>query len=116
MQIASLKDLEQKPLKDMKDNDRLPAIVFVDAHNPLFEMCQTFSHCVPHVVSIRNYDEKTGTVWISNQWGEDNDVTAKVGDLYTSMHYNLLPSSNPKYQSARNDLQKAGSVKKDFET
>jgi hypothetical protein len=37
-----------------------------------------------HVVSIRDYDPKTGLVTISNQWGSKNDIKVPIDKLYAA--------------------------------
>jgi hypothetical protein len=93
-EIQSEDQLRAK-LKELKDNHKLPAIVYVDTENePFFtdQGCATSGgKGGAHVVTITDYDEKTGAVCIDNQWnkaadhGRNNPVN--VHDLYIAMHW-----------------------------
>jgi hypothetical protein len=66
--VRSQEDL-RRTLKEMKAKHKLPAIIFVDGNSPSFGG-DPLNGPGWHVVSITDYDESTGKVHISNQWGE----------------------------------------------
>ncbi len=82
MLVGSEKQLGER-LQALQGEGRLPAVIFVHSGNKLF----TGSYGEGgsggwHVITVDNYDAKTGTVHISNQWGSANDRTVSVNDLY----------------------------------
>jgi hypothetical protein len=74
-----------KTLSELKARGNLPAIIQVDANDRLFggsgDPTKPNSW---HVVSIVGFDEKTGKVKLSNQWGKASDITVNIADLYQS--------------------------------
>ncbi len=79
-------------LTALKTEQKLPAIIVVDAAHPMYNQNSTKGgHW--HVVSVTDFDEKAGLVTISNQWGKANDKQVKLADLYnTTMQYHPLPA------------------------
>jgi len=82
--INSPEDL-RRTLADMKARHKLPAIIEVDANSAAFGGDPSRGPGW-HVVSITDYDEKTGKVHISNQWGKDSDRDMTSEDLYDSTY------------------------------
>jgi hypothetical protein len=80
--VRSDADLGEK-LQALKGEGGLPAVIFVHSGNKLF----TGSYGEGgsggwHVITVDAYDEKAGTVHISNQWGAANDRTVSLHTLY----------------------------------
>jgi hypothetical protein len=74
-----------RTLSELKKQGNLPAIIQVDANDTLFN--GSGDPTKPnswHVVSIVGFDEKTGKVKLSNQWGKASDITVNIADLYRS--------------------------------
>ncbi len=69
-------------LIEMKNQHRLPAVIAVNGATTPIGTAQPGTASGPHVVSVRDYDEKTGRVRISNQWGSKNDQWVDIKDLY----------------------------------
>jgi hypothetical protein len=92
--VHSEDELKAK-LKDLKDQHKLPAIIFVDTNNEPFYTDSGRGAAGGsggyHVVTVTDYDEKTGAVCVDNQWdkgadhGKNNPIN--VHDLYTSMQF-----------------------------
>ncbi len=66
-------------IKQAKDQGKLPLVLGVDANKPPFGNSPEFG---AHVVTITGYDEKTGRVRVSNQWGSQSDQWVDIKDLY----------------------------------
>lgn len=81
-QVNSKEDLD-RTLRDMKTNGKLPAVILLDANHPAFGGVGG-KDVGWHVVTVTGYDEKTGKVTISNQWGSKSDREISVDDLYKS--------------------------------
>jgi hypothetical protein len=81
--VSSKEDLG-KALTEMKKGGKLPAIIMVDANNKFFEGANAADKPGWHVISITGYDESTGTVNTSNEWGKRNDKDMSLDDLYRS--------------------------------
>ncbi len=80
--VGSAQELGQA-LSAMKASGKLPAIIMVDINDPLFNGAgDPRKEPNWHVISVVGYDEKTGKVKLSNQWGIANDITADLNDLY----------------------------------
>jgi hypothetical protein len=106
-------DKLRETLREMKLHHRLPAIIYVDAHSPLFERNHRFPPGSAHVVSIRDYDDATGRVRISNQWGSKDDIQANVGDLYDCCHLNYRKADDFTYEYDKFRVQTFGNVQPD---
>ena len=74
--VNSEAELKQQ-LKDAKDHNRLPMIVKVNTFSEPFNSdsfgAGAGGDAGSHVVTITDYDEKTGKVTVDNQWGKKND-------------------------------------------
>lgn len=90
--IKTKEELAAK-LKYLKENKQFPTILRV---NTVAEPFYTDSgqgsaggSGGPHVVTITDYDEKTGLVTVDNEWGKDadhgKDKPIHIHDLYTAM-------------------------------
>jgi len=103
VKVSSEQELKDK-LKEMKENGQLPAIVMVNTGNSPFwgENVSLKAGALPksgahgeHVVTITDYDPKTGIVSMDNQWGKGRDHTGgsgiSTGDLYIA----TLPPGSP---------------------
>jgi len=78
--FKSTEELTAK-LKEWKEQGRLPAIVSVHTGNPPFNSRDGGGH----VVNVTDYDEKTGTVKVDNQWGSESDhVGVSVETLFAA--------------------------------
>lgn len=66
-------------IKQAKDQGKLPLVLAVDANKPPFGNGTDYGS---HVVTITGYDEKTGRVRISNQWGSRSDQWVDIKTLY----------------------------------
>ena len=92
--VHSEDELKAK-LKELKDQHKLPVVIFVDTNNEPFYSDSGRGAAGgsggPHVVTITDYDEKTGQVCVDNQWnsavdhGKNNPIN--VHDLYTAMQF-----------------------------
>ncbi len=75
-----------KKLEQMKKDGKLPAIIWVDAQNePFFTDSGAGSNGGSggaHVVTITDYDPKSGRVQIDNQWEQADDHPVSLHDLY----------------------------------
>jgi hypothetical protein len=71
-------------LKEQKANGHWPAIVLVNAADPMFKDAVGANVGADswHVLSVTDFDEKTNQVKLSNQWGKANDITTDVSSLY----------------------------------
>lgn len=82
--INSPEELAAK-LKQMKAEGKMPPILLIDANDKLFFNGPADKRNW-HVVSITGYDERTGMVTISNQWGKPQDRQIPLADLYRAMN------------------------------
>lgn len=83
--VGSTEELKGQ-LQAMKDAGKLPAVIQVDVNDPIFGGTgDPATKGKWHVVSVTGYDAATGKVTISNQWGQANDITADVNNVYRSM-------------------------------
>lgn len=88
--VNNLKELEDQ-LSALKRQGRLPVIIDVDASRYPFSdptigwIIRGLSDNTGHVVSITDYDPKTGMVSISNQWGKRMDYKTQISFLFNSM-------------------------------
>ncbi len=69
-------------LIEMKNQHRLPAVLGVNGLTTPFGSGAPGTVSGGHVVSVRDYDEKTGRVRVSNQWGSPSDQWIDIKDLY----------------------------------
>lgn len=84
VQVNNADDL-RSTLAEMKSGNKLPAIIMVDANTAAFGGDPSQGPGW-HVVSITGYDETTGKVHISNQWGKASDKDMTLDDLYRSTY------------------------------
>lgn len=89
--ISNSEDLI-KVLNQAKKENRTPLLVEVNGADPLFEGGFAGNQHVSHVLSIRDYDPKSNTISVSNQWGKSNDIQANPDDFYRTM---LKTSGHP---------------------
>ena len=82
--VNSADDL-RTALADMKANHKLPAVIMVDSNSAAFGGDPSRGPGF-HVVSVTGFDETTGKVSISNQWGKANDRDMNLEDLYRSTY------------------------------
>jgi len=91
--VSSDEDLAAR-LTDAKLNKKLPFIVRVNTNNAPFYSDSGAGTAGgaggEHVVTVSDYDPKTGLVSVDNQWGSKSDHTGRnamsVHDLFTAMH------------------------------
>ncbi len=81
VKYESVHDLRDR-LIEMKNQHRLPAVLAVNANEKPFGSGLPGGPSGYHVVSIREFDESTGRVRVSNQWGSKNDQWVAIGDLH----------------------------------
>ncbi len=81
--IASPEQFD-RVLKEMKEQDKLPAILYVDARHKAFGGEGKPNEQIPgaHVVSVINYDSHTQMVSIANQWGADWNRDYPLSELF----------------------------------
>ncbi len=81
--IASPEQFD-RVLKEMKEQDKLPAILYVDARHKAFGGEGKPNEQIPgaHVVSVTNYDSHTQLVSIANQWGADWNRDYPLSELF----------------------------------
>jgi hypothetical protein len=80
--INSEKALGER-LHQLKQQGKLPITIGVDNnHIPIQEVGEETPGYVGHFLSIDGYDEKTGSVHITNQWGKKSDKWVSLRDLY----------------------------------
>jgi hypothetical protein len=92
--VHSEAELKAK-LKELKDQHKLPVVIFVDTNNEPFYSDSGRGAAGGsggyHVVTVTDYDENTGQVCVDNQWdksadhGKGNPIN--VHDLYTAMQF-----------------------------
>ncbi|MBU6453575.1 MAG: hypothetical protein KGS72_17480 [Cyanobacteria bacterium REEB67] len=83
--VNNVQDFRRR-LQQLKDQSKYPVTLGVDgAHRPI----QSATHETPgfagHCVELDAYDEKTGRVYVTNQWGKDSNGWMKVDDLYLNV-------------------------------
>jgi len=78
--IDSKEALEHK-VKQAKDQGKLPITMEVDGNHKPIEQNEQPGYG-NHVVTIDDYNPKTGEIHISNSWGKDSDEWVKPEDLY----------------------------------
>jgi hypothetical protein len=81
-------------LLEMKREHKLPATVMLDANGPGFWNNPNATKPAWHVVSVTDIDEKTGKVFVDNQWGSQNDKWMPIDTLYKSMYLNQYNNRN----------------------
>jgi hypothetical protein len=82
--VNSHKELAHK-LHQMKQQGTLPITIRVDGnHAPIVDKKHEIPGIGPHFVTINDYDEKTGLVQITDQWGQSKQYNKAVAlrDLY----------------------------------
>ena len=113
--VGSEEELKAK-LKEMKADGKLPAIVEVNTGNSPFwgeNVSLNPGSFAPkagangeHVVTVTDYDEKTGKVSLDNQWGKGRDHIGasgiSTGDLYGAT---LPPGSQETIDTLKRDVQ-----------
>lgn len=92
----SEKDMAQT-LEQMKKDGKLPAILWVDAqHEPFFSDSGAGlagGSGGAHVVSITDYDPKTGAASVDNQWQQSADHKVPLHDLFIASRSSLDPAA-----------------------
>jgi hypothetical protein len=91
--VSSVRSL-QKKLLELKAEHKLPIITMVHSDNePFYTDCgggAAGGSGAWHVVTITDYDEKTGKVYVDNEWGyeadHDRDRPINVSDLFVAMN------------------------------
>jgi len=68
-------------LADRLKSGKMPVIIYVNGRDEAFGGSPNGEHGA-HVVTIRDYDPKTGMVTISNQWGSKNDIKVPLDKLF----------------------------------
>jgi hypothetical protein len=68
-----------------KRENRTPLLVEVNGADPLFQGGFPDGQHAGHVVSVSDYDPQTKQIYVSNQWGSDNDIMADSKDFYKTM-------------------------------
>ncbi len=82
--VGSAEQLGEK-LKQFKDQNQMPVSLAVDAnHIPIRDGNDERPGYGSHVVTITDYDAKTGRVKISNQWGSASNRWVSLKDLYAN--------------------------------
>lgn len=84
VQIESSEELA-KAIEVAKKENRTPLLVEVNGADPIFKGGFADGQHASHVLSVRDYDVKTKTVTVSNQWGKDNDIQPSVDAFYKTM-------------------------------
>lgn len=84
VQIESSEELA-KAIEQAKKEKRTPLLVEVNGADPIFKGGFPDGQHASHVLSVKDYDAKTKTVSVSNQWGKDNDIQAGVDAFYKTM-------------------------------
>lgn len=84
VQIESSEELATA-IELAKREKRTPLLVEVNGADPIFKGGFPDGQHASHVLSVRDYDAKTKTVSVSNQWGKDNDIHAGVDAFYKTM-------------------------------
>jgi hypothetical protein len=70
-------------LHQLKQQGQFPITLGVDSnHAPITEADQEAPGFGNHVVTVDGYDEKSGIVHISNQWGKKSNKWVNLSDLY----------------------------------
>ncbi|MBC7997242.1 MAG: LysM peptidoglycan-binding domain-containing protein [Leptolyngbya sp.] len=111
-QVNSREDLD-RTLKDMKTDGKLPAVILLDSNHPAFGG-RGGDKPGWHVVSITGYDEKTGKVTISNQWGSKSDREISIDDLYKSTRDHTKDGTGTTtYQQASDNFNNNDQLEKD---
>jgi len=90
--VKSDAELAEK-LKWMKEHGKLPALIRVDTNNEPFYSDSGQGSAGgsggAHMLTVTDYDEKTGKVCIDNQWGSSADHgklrAVSIHDLFTAM-------------------------------
>jgi hypothetical protein len=73
-------------LHQLQQQGHFPVILTVDSnHAPIEEIDQETSGIAGHAVTVDGYDEKTGIVHISNQWGKKYNKWVTLSDLYKNV-------------------------------
>jgi hypothetical protein len=92
--VNSKEELQQK-LHQLKQQGEFPITIAVDGnHGPIQEEQKESPSTGGHVVTIDGYDEATGTVHISNQWGKQSDKWMKLDDLYKNADGEIASSKD----------------------
>jgi hypothetical protein len=101
--VGSEAELKDK-LKSMKEHGELPAIIMVNIGNAPFwgENVSLKPGSLPpksgvngeHVVTVTDYDEKTGLVSLDNQWGKGRDHIGASGISTGDLYLATMPPGN----------------------
>jgi LysM repeat protein len=91
-------DQFKSKLADLKERKEFPVVMFVDARKPPFAVASAEGAGGGgggHVVTITDYDPKTGKVSYANQWGTSNNHTGPDNGVDVDTMYKASQLSNP---------------------
>ncbi|MDR3612991.1 MAG: hypothetical protein P4L53_05440 [Candidatus Obscuribacterales bacterium] len=82
-------------LHQLKQQGQFPVTLAVDGnHAPIQEVGQEAPGLGAHVVTVDGFDEKTGKVHITNQWGKKSNKWVSLSDLYKNATGEIASSSD----------------------
>jgi hypothetical protein len=82
-------------LHQLKQQGQFPVTLAVDDnHVPIREVGQETPGVGGHVVTVDGYDEKTGKVHITNQWGKKSNKWVNQSDLYKNATGEIASSND----------------------
>jgi hypothetical protein len=92
--ISNEKDLGNQLLQ-AKNQGNFPVTLAVDGHHvPIQDVGKQSPSYGAHFVTIDAYDEKTGRVHVSNQWGKPSNRWTNLKDLYGNASGNFSSSQD----------------------
>lgn len=84
--FSSANDLSEK-LARLKQEEKLPVIVWVDATNAPFSeesMAGEEEEAGSHVLTISDYEKRSKLIYADNQWDQDSDIWIDLDDFYSA--------------------------------